>query len=595
MGKILQMPKLGMTMESGKIVKWLVKVGDVLEKNDPFIEVETDKVNLEVESLYSGTILKIYYNEGDDVPVTKPIAYIGQVGEIAPEMIEEVTLQETAVSKEEAKGEEKIASREEQTCETKKVDRNNEQMSDTKKDTNTNTECDLVIIGGGPGGYVAAIRAAQLGASVTVVEKDKLGGTCLNRGCIPTKALVKNAAVWRSIKESDSMGITVSSAQFDWSKILSRKNKVVNQLVSGVEGLFKKNKVKYIKGEAKILDSSTVIVTLPDNSSSQIKAKHIIIATGTLPAKVNIDVDPKAQILSTDDVLEFTSLPKSMAIIGGGYIGCEIASIYSTFGVEISIIELMPSILSMVDEDIIEVVQGEFVKRGIKIYTSSSISKITKNAGMNQIILSDGKVIEAEKILMAVGRAPSISVFESLGLKVNQRGYIQVNSKMETSIPNILAIGDITGNIQLAHVASAEGLVAVENLFGEKGEMSYDVVPSCIFTYPEIASVGMTQKQVEEKKIPYKTSKFPFYASGKALAIGETKGFVKIISDSRWDEILGVHIVGPDAADLIMEAVVAMKLEGTAQELAHTIHPHPTLSETIMEAAEGLVGRAIHI
>jgi dihydrolipoamide dehydrogenase len=288
-------------------------------------------------------------------------------------------------------------------------------------------------------------------------------------------------------------------------------------------------------------------------------------------------------------------LPKSIAIIGGGYIGSEIASILNAFGVEVSIIELLPGILANVDEEVASVVHDEFIKRGIKIYTGLGVNKIKNESKGYKIVLSDGNLVEAEKILMAVGRKPEDSTFNKLGLSLNAKGYIEVNDRMETNIKNIFAIGDITGKIQLAHVASAQGIAAVENVFAKGYAIDYDVVPSCIFTNPEIAYVGMTEKQVKEKKIPYKVFKFPFFASGKALALGDTRGFVKIIADSRWDEILGVHIVGPDASNLITEAAVAMKMEATVDELAHTIHPHPTLTEAVMEAAEGIMGKAIHI
>jgi dihydrolipoamide dehydrogenase len=276
-------------------------------------------------------------------------------------------------------------------------------------------------------------------------------------------------------------------------------------------------------------------------------------------------------------------------------IGAELASVFAAFGVEVSIIEIMPTILPMVDGEVVKVIQDEFSRRGIKLLTGVGVKKILKTSVGHQLVLGDGRTVNAEKILMAVGRKPNRGAFENLGLKVSKEGYLVVNDKMQTSEENILAVGDITGKMQLAHVASAQGVVAVENLFGKEARIDYDLVPNCIFTYPEVAFVGMTEEQAKAKKIPYKAFKFPFAASGKALAIGNTKGFVKIIADSRWHEILGVHIVGPEAANLIAEAVVAMKLEATTEELARTIHAHPTLSEAIMEAALGINDQAIHI
>jgi dihydrolipoamide dehydrogenase len=567
MGKFMLMPKLGMTMESGKIIKWMCSEGETIEKGQPVVEVQTDKVSLEVESLLAGVMIKIYAAEGETVLVNVPIAFVGAAGEKAPDLPDgepeaQVALTEAlpaAVASAAAPG------------------------------------SSLIIIGGGPGGYVAAIRAAQLGAKVTLVEKDKIGGTCLNRGCIPTKVFYKNAEAWRGVREAASMAITVGEASFDWNKVLERKESVVKQLVGGVEGLLAKHKVQVIKGEAEVIDSDTVRVTRAEGGSETLSAENIMLATGTVPLNVKVESGPGVEVLDINQILDLEKLPRSLAVIGGGFMGVEIADIFHTFGVEVSIIELMPTLLPLVDEEVAATLQQEFAGKGISIFTGAGVEKIVKTGDMHRLILTDGREVEAEQVLMAVGRRPESQAYRSLGLKLDAKGYIDVNDRMETSLKNVYAIGDITGKIQLAHVASAQGLVAVENIFGKPGTMDYDVIPNCVFTHPQVAFVGLTEKQIKNKKIPYKVFRFPFYASGKALALGYTKGFVKIIADSRWDEILGVHIIGPGATDLIAEAAVAMKLEATAAELARTIHAHPTLSEAIMEAAAGIHDEAIHI
>lgn len=563
MGEFMMMPKLGMTMESGKILKWLCQEGEPIEKGQPVVEVQTDKVALEVESLLEGVLLKIYAGEDETVLVNKPIAYIGVAGESIPDLP--------------AEGDEPTKT----------------EVKESQSDDFDGK--DLVVIGGGPGGYVAAIRAAQLGAKVVLVEKDKLGGTCLNRGCIPTKVFFKNAEAWRNVLESAEMGISVSDASFDWGKVIERKNNVVSQLVGGVEGLLKKHGVELIKGEAKVLDSNSVFISYYGGRSETIKSRNIILATGTVAGNIPLDISPDVNIYDINSILDLEALPKSLAVIGGGILGCEIASIFHTFGVDVSIIEIMPTIMPAVDEELVAVIEEEFGQQGIKLINGVQISRIEKSGERNKIILADNNIVEAELVMMAVGRKPQTAAYSDLSLNLDEKGYIEVNEKMQTSMKNVYAIGDITGKIQLAHVASAQGMIAAENSCGKESKMEYEAIPNCVFTHPQAAFVGLTEKQAKKQQIPFITFKFPFYANGKALALGDTKGFVKIIADKRWDEIIGVHIVGPNATDLIAEAAVAMKLEATAEELARTIHAHPTLSETLMEAAGGIHGEAIHI
>jgi dihydrolipoamide dehydrogenase len=577
MGEFILMPKLGMTMESGLITKWLVKEGDKVQKGDLLFEVETDKTSLEVESIYEGEILKIYKESGDEASLNQPLAFIGSAGDEIPS---EPSSKDEGKSAEKAPGQMPLeVELENKAAESRKVA----------------YDADVVIIGGGPGGYVAAIRAAQLGARVILAEKKKLGGTCLNVGCIPTKALVRNAEFIRSLRESEKMGVTLGAVALNWERVTERKTEVVNRLVGGVKGLLKKNGIEVIQGEGRITGSETVAVKQNDGSEREIKTKNIILATGTYPMDLNIEGSSEIKVLNTDSVFELKKLPESIVIIGGGVVGAEFAGIFNAFGVKVAIVELLPSILSSADEDISNFIRRQFEYEGIEIHTSSKVVRFRKKGSVKEVELDNGKVIEADEILMAVGRKTDDSAFAGYPLKRDQRGYLVVNGKMQTGTENIYAIGDITGKLQLAHAASEQGRTAAENIFGEGAVMDYDIIPSCIFTYPEIACVGMTERQVKEKQIPYKAAAFPFQANGKALTLGHSEGFVKIISDARWGEILGVHIIGPEASSLISEAVIAMKLEGTVEDLAKTIHAHPTLSEAVMEAALNNLGIAVHI
>lgn len=567
MGEFVLMPKLGMTMETGVIIKWLCQPGDFVEKGAPLVEVETDKVNLEVESLYEGYLLKIYAEPGQTVPITAPIAYIGEEGEEAPELD---AVQPAAGSAEETKP--AVAAAPE-----------------------TGPEADLAVIGAGPGGYVAAIRAAQRGAKVVLFEKDRLGGVCLNRGCIPTKSLVSSADAWRTVQNSALMGIVTGEAKLDWQKVQERKNRVVSQLGQGVERLLAKHNVQVVMGQAEVHADGAIVVTGADGRQQRYTAKNIILATGTEARQLSVPCAPEVRLLSTDDILNLSELPESLAIIGGGIVGVEFAGIFAAFGVKVSIIELMPALLPSVDGELVEALTAQMIQAGIDIHCNATVEKIDFRDGKNELILSTQQRIAADLVMVAVGRKPQLEAFKALNLKLTDSGYVEVNEKMQTSNPRVYCIGDITGKQQLAHVASAQALVAADNITDRERVMKYNAVPGCVFSHPELAFVGITEEQAKARNLPYKVAKFPFSASGKALAMGATEGFVKIIADSRWDEILGVHIIGPRATDLIAEAVVAMHLEATAEELAKAIHAHPTLAEAIMEAAAGIAGEAIHI
>lgn len=455
---------------------------------------------------------------------------------------------------------------------------------------------DVIIIGGGPGGYVAAIRAAQLGAKVAVVEKDSLGGTCLNRGCIPTKALVASAELANNIKNAQTFGIEVDGFAVDFGKVMSRKQEIVENLVKGIEFLFTRNKIESFGGTGKILDPSTVEVTKDDGTTEKLTGKNIIIATGSEPALITALGYNGDTVITSNEALELESIPESLLVIGGGVIGCEFASIFHEFGTKVTVVEAMPNILPLVDDEISRRMQMLLRKKGIAIKTKAMIQSVVEKDGGIVATLESGDEIQAEKALISIGRTFNTEGLglETVGIEMGSKGEIVVDDYLRTNVPGIYAIGDVTNKMQLAHVASAQGLVAVEHIMGGERKMNYSVVPSCIFTMPEVGTVGITSQEAKAKGIKTKVGKFPFTALGKARCIDETDGNVKIITDAETDKVLGVHIFGPHATDLIAEAALAIQMGATAKEIAQTIHAHPTLAESMMEAADNVHGISIH-
>ncbi|MBU0478090.1 dihydrolipoyl dehydrogenase [bacterium] len=454
---------------------------------------------------------------------------------------------------------------------------------------------DIGIIGGGPGGYVAAIRAAQLGARVCVVEKDGvLGGTCLNRGCIPTKAILHSAKMYRNLISAGKFGINTSGISLDYGKVINRKNQIVNRLTKGIEFLFKSNGIETVKGKAEIMSPGVIRIT-NNSQQSEVDASNVIIATGSEPMKLaNIPTD--GEIIQTSrEVLSCDNLPGSILIIGAGAIGCEFADIFNSFGVKVRLVEMMDHILPEEDNEIASQLENIFKKRGIEIFTQAKVARVEKRNSSANVYLSEDKTFEVDRVLVAVGRNSNIS---GIGLEENQiklyKNRILVNEYMQTNIPHIYAVGDITLGPMLAHVASKEGIVAVEHIMGMDSKMDYKAIPSCVYTDPEVAGVGLTEQKAKETH-EIKIGRFPLMASGKAMCIGETEGLVKIIADKDTDEILGVRMIAPHATELIAECVLAIKAECTYKELAETIHAHPTISEAIMEAAEDVDSIAISL
>ena len=456
---------------------------------------------------------------------------------------------------------------------------------------------DIIVIGGGPGGYVAAIRTAQLGAKVLLIEKDRLGGTCVNLGCIPTKAMLADAKLYDHAKHSavvKSEGLRV-----DIKQLLSRKNEVVKRMETGVQFLIRNNGITFSQGKAKFIDRMTIEVE-GQKGKEQFEGKRIIIATGSVSAQLpNVDVDGKV-ILTSTEMLEITSIPKELIIIGGGVIGMEFACLFNSLGSKVTVIEMLPEIISTEDGEVIRALTTLLKKKNIQIYTETKVKKAKVKKGRAEVTVVDkgGKEVlfKAEKALMAVGRSPYTDGLglEKINLAFNGK-FIKVNEKMETNIPGIYAIGDVTGRQMLAHKASAEGIVAAENTSGHETHADYSKIPNCIYTFPEVASIGLTEKQAKEKGLQVTIGRYPFQSNGRALAMGESEGFIKVVAEKDLGQVVGVHILGDHATDMIGGPVLAMGLETTVEEMGKTIQAHPTLMEAVAEASLDAIKEAIHL
>lgn len=456
----------------------------------------------------------------------------------------------------------------------------------------------VLILGSGPAGYVGALKAAQLGAEVTVIEDTEVGGTCLNRGCIPTKTLIASAEALNKVKNCAEYGIDLEgSVSPNIQKMIERKNRVVSTQVRGIRSLFKSWGVNLIEGKGILLSPEKIEVEKKDGSREIIGADKIIISTGSRPALLPVFPFDGERILSSDDALNIKEIPHSLLIVGAGVIGCELACVFSELGTEVTIVEMLPRAISTEDSEISELLERELKKKKIKLITGISVSGVEGSRDGMHVFLSDGREIVTEKILVSIGRALNSENIglEAVGIRKGPRGEVIVNERMETNISGIYAAGDVTGGILLAHVAMKEGIVAAMNACGKDARMDYSMVPAVIFTSPEIGSIGLREQQANEKGIKIKKGYFQFRALGKAHAMGEIAGLIKIIADEADDRVLGAHIIGPHASDLIHEVAIAIRAGLKARDIADTIHAHPTLSEGIMEASEDVHGEAIHV
>ena len=459
---------------------------------------------------------------------------------------------------------------------------------------------DVVIIGAGPGGYVAAIRAAQLGFNTAIIERDTVGGICLNWGCIPSKSLLRNAEVLNLIKDADEYGISFDNFRYDYSKAIDRSRQVVDRLTTGVQYLLRKNSVEHIIGVASLVDPKTISVESPNGDSETITSENIVIATGARQRDIPSMPIDHSVVMNSRDALELREVPEKIVVVGGGATGVEFSHVYQSYGSEVTIVELMDRLVPNEDEEISASLEKSFNDNGVKCLTGVSVNSITvSGASANVNITADGSEtnLECDKVLVAVGvqgNSDNIGL-ENVGVTTD-RGFIPVGENMETNVSGIYAIGDVTGRMLLAHVASAQAIVAVEYIAGMNPEqLDYSLMPRAIYCKPQVASFGLSEAQARDQGINIKVGKFPFSASGKAIALGETDGMVKLIVDEEIGEIIGAHMIGAEVTELLAELSITKMLEGTATEIGLLVHPHPTISEMLKEAALDTMGEAIHI
>lgn len=556
------MPKAGIDMTEGQIVKWNKKVGESVKQGEILLEIMTDKVNMELEAEEDGVLLAILKNDGETVPVTEVIGYLGKEGEEIP------NLGAAKVEKPVVEIKEEVA----------------------KKDTGN--EYNIVVIGGGPAGYVAAIKAAQLGSKVALVEKDELGGTCLNRGCIPTKAYLHNAEIIEGINHAASRGIMLENTNFkvDMEKVLSMKSKVVKTLTGGVAGLLKSYGVAVFKGIGRVTKDKNVSV----DGIKLLTTDKIILAGGSKVSKINIPGMDSKLVMTSDDILELKEVPQTLAIIGGGVVGVELGQAFHTFGSKVTVVEMMDRIVPSMDAEVSTALRSKLEQKGMTIMTSTKLLEIIEENGKLRIKLEGKQDLIVDRALLSIGRVPDLDGIGEVEFEL-ERGKIKVDEYMETSIKGIYAPGDINGVKMLAHAAFRMGEVAAENaVHGNHMVAKLDLTPAAIYTMPEVAAVGLTEEQSRASFKDISIGKFSFAANGRAIASDANYGFVKVIIDKKYGEVLGVHIIGPAAAEIINEASSIMEMEITVEEMLKTIHGHPTYSEVMYEAFADALGIAVH-
>jgi len=565
------MPKAGVAMESGTIVEWLKEIGDDIKTGDAILEITTDKVNMEVEAEEDGVLLQKTHGEGAILPVFTVIGYIGEAGEKV-----------------------EIASASADTTTEGIIDTGNNKASvkspDIEKFSDAENDIyDVIVLGGGPGGYVAAIKAAMLGGRVAIVEEGRFGGTCLNRGCIPTKTYTKNVEMLETIKKSRQRGITISGdIKQNIEEIVAYKDMVVKTLTDGVAGLLKSHGVAIYNGRGTASEDCSVHISTGD----VIQGKKMILSTGSIVRKLPIDGMDNKHVLTSTEMLDLVEVPKELIIVGGGVIGCEFAEIFNARGSKVTVVEMAERLLPMMDRELSEALEENFKNKGIELVLGKSVKGFKTKGKKVEVTFDNDDSRSVNKVLFAVGRAPNYTGIDALNLE-QDKGFVKVNKRMETSIENIYAIGDLVGLSMLAHSASKMGEVAAENALGHEKIVDLSAVPSAVYTVPEIASVGLSEEDAA-KKGKYTVGRFNFNGNGRALASGYMDGFVKVITGN-YGEILGVHMVGKGVDELINNASNLMALEIPADEAANLIFGHPSLGEALMESLADSVSACVHL
>ncbi len=582
-----KLPEIGENITSGNVVTIFVSIGDFVKKNQDLLELETDKASLPVPSPCNGIIKEIFIKEGEDVAVGSIIFNIdSDLTSATPSpKTEEPTPKETPTS-DEAKQETNLAKTE---------------TAQPTQSTPYEKPSHVVVIGAGPGGYVAAFMGADLGLNVTLIDKNiNPGGVCLYRGCIPSKALLHAAKVLSEAKDAKSFGITFGEPKIDLDKLRGWKNDVVKKLTGGLGALTKQRKINYVQGTASFVDSNTLTVTKTDGSKETVTFDKAVLATGSSPIALPFAPDSQ-RVLDSTTALDLENIPKSMLLIGGGYIGLELGTVYAELGTKLDVVEMLPQIMAGADRDLVNIVSKRLKTILRDIMTETKVTSIEETDNGLKVSFEDKKgetfSKEYEKILVAIGRRPNSKNLglENTKIEVNDQGFVNVNAQRQTTDPSIFAIGDLAGQPMLAHKASHEAIAAIETIAGKKAAFEPAAIPAVVFTDPEIAWCGLTETEAKEKNIEVSVHKFPWGASGRAIALNRTDGLTKILVDPKTERILGVSIVGPGAGELIAEGVLAIEMGAIAADLKMTIHPHPTLSETIMETAEDFYGHSIHI
>ncbi|GBQ35927.1 dihydrolipoyl dehydrogenase [Komagataeibacter saccharivorans] len=574
----IKVPTLGESVTTATVSKWLKQPGDAVNADDPIAELETDKVSVEVPAPQAGVLGAHAVKEGDEVEVGTVLTTLtpGAGGQKAAPAATSPAKPAPAAAAPAAAPAPKAAA-----------------------EAPVETDYDVIVIGAGPGGYVCAIRAAQLGFKVACVEKRAtLGGTCLNVGCIPSKALLQQSENFHAAKdEYADMGIIIDSVKLDLAKMMARKQSVVEANVKGVEFLFKKNKVTWLKGTGKVEGTGRITV-----DGKPVTAKHIVIASGSDSAGLpGVEVDEK-QIVTSTGALELSAVPRKLVVIGGGVIGLELGSVWHRLGADVTVIEYLDRLVPGTDNEVAKTFQRILTKQGLKMKLGHKVTRAEKNAKGVTLTVEPAKggaaeTLEADVVLLAIGRTAASKGFglEEAGIELDKRGRIVTDAHYATSVPGIYAIGDVIAGPMLAHKAEEEGVAVAELLAGQAGHVNYGAIPAVVYTWPEVATVGKTEENLKEEGVSYKVGKFPFTANGRARAIGMTDGFVKVLADASTDQVLGVHIIGPMAGELIAECTMAIEFGASSEDIARTCHAHPTLSEAVKEAALDVDKRAIHI